>query len=359
MKKALAGVMLLCFCVFSLGAAERMTVALLDPRNASGDTNTAHWQYAITLLMNAQLREVKSIRLLPESSIYYAFRQLKLKGGRPISADQARKLGEIIEARRVVWSEYSLKGKKHTLSMWVVNVASGKVSKKLTASGPDWFQVASNSVNSVLHELSVTPTPDEEARMNLPPTRSAGALELFALGAAKNEANSPLTGTESLLRKSASIDPAFPAPLEALAKLILFMGQDRADEAEQTAEQAVNIRPDYAAPHNVLGMVYEFKGMNYIARDELVQAVRLDPDDPDNYDRLGEIYGRMSRTANAVTNFNEAARLAPYDAKPHAYLGEVYAIQGNRDEALQELKIAEHFNPGDVRELMRDSPMPI
>src|SRR5258707_10414283 len=106
MKKVLLGVLLMVFCGLPMEAAERMTVAWLPSRNESGNTNTAHWQYAIDLLMHAQLVEVKSIRLLPDSSVDYAFQQLKLKQDAPLKPEQARKLGEAIEARRVIWSEY-------------------------------------------------------------------------------------------------------------------------------------------------------------------------------------------------------------------------------------------------------------
>jgi tetratricopeptide (TPR) repeat protein len=346
MKKALLGVMLLCFCYFSSGAAERMTVAVLNPQNESGDTNAAFWQYGISALINEQLSEVKSCRLLPESSIVYAFRQLEVKAGQPINPDEARKLGETIEARRVVWSEYSLKGKQCSLTVRVINVATGKVSRQLSSSGPDWFQVVSNSVNLVLHELAVIPAPDEEARMNHPPTRSSEALELCARAVAMNREHRPFSEMQPLLQSAASIDPSFPMPLYAQA-IVLLTGQGKADEAEDAAEQAVSLRPDYAVSHNVLGLIYEFKGMNYSAMDELREAVRLDPDDPDNFDRLGEIYARMERFADAIAAYKEAALLAPYDAKPQAHLGEAYALQGNRDQALEALRLAERLNPGD------------
>ncbi|MDB6068405.1 MAG: Tetratricopeptide 2 repeat protein [Pedosphaera sp.] len=350
MKKVLLGVMLLVFCGLSMEAAERMTVAWLPPRNASGDTNTAHWQYAIELLTHAQLFEVKSIRLLPQGSIDYAFRQLKLKDDEALNPEQARALGKTIEAKRVVWTEYEQEDKKYSLTLQVVTVASGDVSKKLTCSGPDWFQVVSNSVNSALRELAVVPTPDEKNRMNHPPTHSAEALELWARGATVRWESKSLSESEPLFRKAALMDPAFSTPLMCLAENMVF-DHDRMTEAETLARQAVTIRPNYPYTHQALGIIYEFEGTNQLARDELLEAVRLYPDDPESYERLGEIYSRMNKFKDAILALKQAARLAPYSPEPHAYLAIAYSTQGNRDQALAELKTSEHLYAGDVPEV--------
>jgi tetratricopeptide (TPR) repeat protein len=346
MKKVLLGVMLLVFCGLPVQAAERMTVAFLPPSNESGDANTAHWQYALIQLMHSQLFEVKSIRLLPDSSIDYAFRQLKLKQDAPLEPGQARKLGETIEARRVIWSEYKQKGNKYALTLHVLNVASGKVSKQLTFSGTDWFQVVSNSVNSALHELAVVPTPEEEIRMNRYPTRSAEALELFARGTFSEQALKPLSESESLFRQAVAMDPAFSAALDSLASYILI-AQGKMVEAEEIARKAAQIHPDYSTVHAALGIVYEFEGTNQLARDELLEAVRLYPDDPENYQRLGEIHSRMKNIEAAISAFKQCELLAPFSSRPHAFLAMTYAIQGSRELALAELKIAERLEPGD------------
>jgi tetratricopeptide (TPR) repeat protein len=351
MKNVLLGVMLLLSCGSVVSAADRISVALLKPRNESGDTKCDYWQSGIYLLLGYELFQPKSIRLFPETSVDYAAEQLELKPDRPLEARQARKLGEMIEARRIIWSEYRQDGAKYSLTLRVMNTATGKVSRKLTASGPDWFQVVSNCVNGALHELAVVPTPEEQNRMDRLPTRSTEALEFYARGVAVNRAAKPLSESEPLFRKAASIDPAFSAPLAASAFCTTAMGPDGANEAEETARRAVKISPDYPASHFVLGMILEFEGMNHGARDELLEAVRLNPDDSRNYERLGEIYSRMDKTEDAMSAWKQAALLAPYDPMPHADLGAAYAIQGNRAKALEELRIAEHFNPVDELQL--------
>ena len=329
-------------CSFSTRAAERMTVAWFDAKEGPHDTNTDYCRFEVNTLMAAQLFEVKSIRLLPNSSIAYAYRQLKMKMGQAPTTEQALKLGQTIEARRVVWLDYHQEEGKCSMTMRIVNVATGKSSEKIAVSGPDWFQVTSNSVNAALMELGIVPTVEERARMTHLPTRSAEALDLFARGMDKNGAANQLSDSEPFFRRAAAADPDFSTPLTALAQNII-MGRDGADEAEQLAVRAVKIRPDYPSPHYVLGIVYELRNMNHLAYSELQEAVRLNPDDPDNYDRLGEICARMGRSEEAIKAWKEATALAPYDVVPHASMGTAFAMLGKRDEALAELQLAEHF----------------
>jgi tetratricopeptide (TPR) repeat protein len=349
MSKALPAVILFFFCSIFVVDAERLSLAILQPRNESGDTNLDFWGDAIYELLGGQLFEVKSLRILPDSSINYAFRELKLKHSQPLDPAHARKLGELIEARRVLWSEYRQDGKKCFLMLRIINPATGKVSKKLTASGPDWFQVVSNSANNALRELDVTPSAEERNRMNHPPTRSSVALEFYARAVASSWANKPMSESESLLQKAVAADPGFVSPLTGLASFMV--SGNMTNEAEEAARRAIKIRPDFASAHFEMGRVFALENLNHDARDELLEAVRLNPDDADNYQRLGEIYAKMGKIPDAIAAWKSAVLLAPYDPQPHADLAMVFAFQGNREQALAELKIAEHFDPRDDPDL--------
>jgi tetratricopeptide (TPR) repeat protein len=79
------------------------------------------------------------------------------------------------------------------------------------------------------------------------------------------------------------------------------------------------------------------------ADDELAEAARLDPDDPDIFGLMGEVYQMREQYLLAAASFKKAVKLDPFDATFHADLGRVYASQGNREKAMQELRLAEQL----------------
>ena len=114
--------------------ASRLTVAVLTFEDQSGDPEAAHWRYTIERMLAEQLAEAKALRRVPAA---FGYRQLNVKRGDPISAEQAGKIGELIEARRVVWGSYRRQGQQWLVTARVLNVASGKAGKKLEAVSAD------------------------------------------------------------------------------------------------------------------------------------------------------------------------------------------------------------------------------
>ena len=113
-----------CPAAESSAASARLTVAVLTFEDQTGDPEAAHWRYLVERLLAEGLAEAKALRKVPAA---FGYRQLKLKRGDPISADQARKIGELIETRRVVWGTYRREGDKWHVTAQVLTVADGKV----------------------------------------------------------------------------------------------------------------------------------------------------------------------------------------------------------------------------------------
>ena len=113
---------------------------------------------------------------------------MKLKRGDPVSAEQARKIGELIEARRVVWGAYRREGGKWLVTARVLNVASGATSGELKAASADWYEVRDKLADQVLKELGVKPTEAEHQQMRRRGTSSPSALEWYSKTLAGQEA---------------------------------------------------------------------------------------------------------------------------------------------------------------------------
>jgi len=77
-------------------------VAILSFEDRTSDPNDGHWSEGIKGLLTRQFRHVKAIRLLSDTAIRYAFQKNGLEYGSAVDVNQARAIGETIEAQR--WS---------------------------------------------------------------------------------------------------------------------------------------------------------------------------------------------------------------------------------------------------------------
>ncbi len=325
-------------------SSKRMAVAVLPPRNQAADTNSAHWAYFVSVVLSSHLAEVKSLRVLPESSVAFAFRELNLVPDQALDSGDVKRLGESIKARWVVYGGYERLAGAWRLTVRAVQVATDKSYGDLTTSSAGWGQVLSEASEGLLHQLGVSPTEEQRERIRRPLTRSPAALELVSRAFAASRSGKRLLEVEADLRQAVSLDPTFALALQGLADVLALQG--KSDEAARTAKRAVEARPDSAASHRALGSVYLSQGLRNLARDEFLEGLRLEPDRPEIYTRLSGVYVREGKWDEAVSVLKTAEGLAPYDAMIHATLGYTYPRLGQRDAALAELALAERYNTG-------------
>jgi tetratricopeptide (TPR) repeat protein len=323
--------------------APRLTVAILTFEDQTTDPEAAHWCYMIERLLTDYLQEAKALRRVPAA---FGYRQLHVKRGGPITAEQAGKIGERIEARRVVWGSYRREGQQWLVTARVLNVASGKAGKELKAASADWYALRDQLGEQILKELGVKPSNAEHQRMLRRATTVPAALEWFSKAYAGQYDKRPRAEQEACIRKALDADPQFA---EAHAALAAVLGsQGKFEPAEAAARQAVKLSPDSARAHDVLGFVLMFQGQLAEAEKELRAALRCDPDDAETLSRLGECAHEQGNTDQAVALWEEAKRLDPTDAAVCAHLGKAYAEKREQAKALRELKEAERLNSEDV-----------
>jgi len=333
----------LCSAAESAAQAPRMTVAILTFEDQTSDPEAAHWRYLIERLLKEDLAATRTVRRVPAK---FGYRQLKLKPGDPINEEQARKIGELIEARRVVWGACRREGEKWLATARVLNVASGTTSGELKAASADWYEVRDKLVEQLLGELGVTPTEAERQKMRRRGTGSPSALEWYSKTYAGQEERKPKAELEVSIRKALAADPQFADAYAALAAVLGSQG--KFEPAAEAARRAVSLEPNSARIHLMLGFALMFQGNFTQAEKEMREALRFDPDDAEIYARLGECANEQGKLDEAIALWNEAKQLDPTDAGIHAHLGDAYAKKRNREKALRELKEAERLDPEDV-----------
>ena len=325
----------------------RLVVSILWFEDKTGDPQAAHWRYAIEGIFSNKLRQIKSVRL--RRCVEYARKQVGIAKGVAIDVDQARKIGEIIEAQRVVWGSFQHQGDKWQVTAKVLNVASGKASADLTAASTDFFDVCDDLTGRILDELNVTPSDDERKKMEQPLTSSITASEWYCKAYALQEEGKSLSVQEESVRKAIAADPNFARAYLFLASTL--MSQGKFESAEEAARQALKIKPDSTDVHSILGAVLILQGRYVEGEKEIREAHRIDPDDAEPLDLLGQLHGTQGKLDEAISAFNQAIVLEPMDASIHASLGFAYANKGDRDQAFKELKKAGQLNSGGLDDI--------
>jgi len=320
--------------------SRRVTVAVLWFEDRTGDPQSAHWRYGIKGLLTDQLEQISAIR--PRDGVEFARHYLGLSKAAPLDASQARKMGELIEAQRVIWGGYRVQGDKWQVSAYILNVASGLPSDELSASSADWFELRDALIKQVLKELCVTPSQKEQQKMARRWTTSPAALEWYSKAIALQEEGKPLSEQEHSARKAIEADPQFVKAYVAVAATLFSQGKFA--QAEQITRQALKIKPDCAYAHVALGISLLRQDKPAEAEQKLREAHRLDPDEPEALFWLGELYANQQKWYEAITSLGKAKLLDPMSARIHAALGLTYAYKRDRNKAIVELKEAERLD---------------
>ena len=342
----------------------RLRVTILGFANETGDSEQSHWRFAIEGMIANEFREVKAIKL--GGGVEYARRQLGIDKGALVTPEHARKMGELIEAQRVVWGSYEKQNEQWRVRAHVLNVASGKSSGELIATSGDWFGLCDELIKQILGEVGIRPSGPELEKMGKRWTSSPEALEWYSRAHELQDEDKPFWEQEDCARKAIAADPKFVRAHIALAATLGTQG--KFTQAEQAVHQALKLRPDFADAHRVSAYLSLFMKKNIEAEKQLSEAHSLDPDNVRVLILLAELAATQRKWDEAIA-FGEKARLVePTDASVHALLGFMYTFKGERDKAMVELKEAERFDPeglevaqrlGEAYERMREIPLAI
>jgi tetratricopeptide (TPR) repeat protein len=323
-------------------ATNRLTVALLSFADKTGEPELAYWRHSVPGFIGGALAESRALRIYPHSACEYGLRKMDQKVGDSLSDDNARKIGELIEARRVVWGEYHREDKRWVVTAQVMNVASGKASEKLTVSAEDWEDASYSLAVKILEELKIKPSKAELARMKKKSTQSAEAMEHHARSYAAYAERKPYSESEQLARLAVKADPQWTSAHLLLATGLLNMG--KIDEGSDELQTALKLKPGSASAHMTRGIVMALhrKDPEALAK-EAREAIRLDPDEPDYQVRLAEYFINQGKWQEALARLAVARRLNPVSSDVFSHMGFVYAAAGKRVEAMSALKEAEFF----------------
>lgn len=319
--------------------SNRLTVAVLGFEDQTDTSQSAHWRHSVKRLLSNQLREAKGIRVIYGSAVKSAYRELDIDADAVLDIAQARKLGEVLEARRVIWGNYRHEAKGWVASARVLNVASGEASQELIGVSENWFEIRDMLTNQILSNLKVKPCVEEQEAMGRYWTDSSEALNWWSQGYSLQEEKEPRSKQEECLRNALMEDTEFVEAHLGLSAILATQG--RFEDAAQEARTALRIRHNNAGAHRMLGSVLMVQDRFAEAMPELREALQIDPDDAEALKWLGQIHASEGRWDEATECWERAQALNPMDATVSAQLGSAYVYKRDRARALAQVKEAE------------------
>jgi TolB-like protein/Tfp pilus assembly protein PilF len=147
-----------------------------------------------------------------------------------------------------------------------------------------------------------------------------------------------------LAQKARSLDESNPYPYGILSNIYFVMRQF--DKAIASGERAVELDPNGAELHGLLGSTLCYAGKLDDGIDHLHQGIRLNPF-PDSwyYFHLGRCYRQKGQYEEALTEFKKALQIHPDGMNNHIALAAVYVFLDRQEEAEAAAKKVMELNP--------------
>ncbi len=152
--------------------------------------------------------------------------------------------------------------------------------------------------------------------------------------------NGDEAGARESLRKAIELAPDFAGAQLALANSYLAEPRDLA-QAQTAAARAVELEPDEAVPHDILGDAYRAQGQLEQAAQEYTRTAELNPDAGDGYQQRGHVHSLLGNYDQARSDYDAAIEIEKGTNTAAAfgvYRALVNVHEGNPQAAIDELK---------------------
>ncbi|HUP90677.1 MAG TPA: winged helix-turn-helix domain-containing protein [Solimonas sp.] len=299
----------------STARAEK-SVAILPFANLSADPDSQYFTDGLHDSVITHMAGVQDLRVISRTSVMH-YRQ----GDRKL-AEIAHELG----VAHIVEASVQRADQRLHVNAQLINAATDAHvwAAEYDAELGDIFKVQAEIAEQITRAVRAELRPEEQARIEKPPTRNVAAYELYLRAQAIVNQAGPGAAQrypESVaqLERAIALDPDFAAAYAQLSMVhreLYWSGLDpapaRLDRARAAADTALRLDPGLAQAHAARGMYFYQGPQNYAAAEhELAQAKRLAPGDAAIQSSLAELLRRKGQWEEALAGFAAAARLDP------------------------------------------------
>jgi tetratricopeptide (TPR) repeat protein len=214
--------------------------------------------------------------------------------------------------------------------------------KKAVELDPDFafgYLMTANTANSTAeYQTNLKMAVDHEA--------SASEAERRFIEIANKGFNNDTRGQLEAAQRLVEVTPASPRAWMALANIQSAMGNEQ--EARATMMKVTEVAPTFVPAHMGLGNSYLFTEPRDLtkAQQYMEKAVELEPDEAAPHDLLGDTYRAQNQLEKAAQEYTRTAELDAKSGNGFQQRGHVHSFLGNYDQARADFDAAIQLEKG-------------
>jgi protein arginine N-methyltransferase 7 len=145
--------------------------------------------------------------------------------------------------------------------------------------------------------------------------------QIFDL-AVQNHQNNNLQDAQNYYQKVLELDPNYANPHNNLGVIFQELGKNQ--KAKDCFEKAIKINPNYADAHNNLGVIFQGLGEYQKAKDCYKKAIEINPNYSGAHNNLGVIFQGLGENQKVKDCYEKAIKINPNYADAHYNLGNIF-----------------------------------
>ena len=322
------------------------SLAVLPFANLSGDPNQDYFADGMTEALITDLGQIQALRVISRTSAmqFKATRKPLDQIASELHVDaiiegSVLRSGDVAQVTaRLVYgpSDSQLWSKSYQRDLRNLLVMQGEVA------------------SAIVHEIDITLTPQEQARLASGRPVNPAAHEAYLRGRYLNQ------GTSSQQRKAREyfeeairIDPNYAPAYAGLADYYLLSLQIRPlvsmPQAKQLALKALDLAPALAEAHMELALIHFYADWDWAAADtEFRRALELSPSDAEAHRTYSFYLAALGRTDEAQVESLQAQQFDPLSIWTQVTAGYVFYFNRKYDEAIGQCRKALDWDPHSV-----------
>ncbi len=316
---------------------DKPSIAVLPFNNLSGDPEQEYFSDGITEQIITGLSKISSLFVIARNSTF------AYKG----KAVKVQQVSEELGVRYVLEGSVQKSGERVRTNAQLIDAIKGNHlwSETYDRELKDIFAVQDDITQKILTALQVQLTHGEQARLWARGTENLQAylkyLQSFEKWRQMNEESNALA--RQLAEEAVALDPQYASAyirLAAIHILDVFLGsskspKDSMKQAMELNKKGLALDDSLPDAHSQLGILYAMTRQHDLGVAEAERGVELNPNSAVAHDLLGMTLNYAGRPEEAIPVLKKAIRLEPLaPGKYYYHLGWAYLFTGQCDEAI-------------------------
>lgn len=326
------------------------TIAVLPFENMSGDAGQDFFADGMTDELTTDLAKIGSLNVISRTSAN------RYRGRHETLAQ----IGRALNVNAIIEGSVVRAGGKVRITVQLIDVAT---ERHLWADSyerdlEDVLRVQSTVALEVAHQVRVTLTTSEQARLEAHRSVNSDAYDAYLRGRYLLTTQSPdaLRAAEAAFQQAIRLDPTYAAAYSGLSDSFSLLANYGVlspgvafPQAAAAANRSLTLDGTLAEAHASLGFAKQHYDWDWVgAEQEYKRAVQLSPSSTTTHLRYAELLSTLGRHDEAVAEIERAAALDPLSPLVASNVGRILYYARRYDEAIAVLTKALALDPSRV-----------